>query len=66
LNQTFVLRVTQFSDELLVQDASSLSDFGAITARPHRRRNRRDAWYLHPAGHIDLCSVLLPVRRKAG
>lgn len=26
------------------------------------RRNRRDTWYLHPAGHIDLCSVPVPVR----
>ncbi len=27
------------------------------------RRNRRDSWYVHPAGHVDLCSVPLPVRR---
>jgi peptidylprolyl isomerase len=27
------------------------------------RRNRRDEWYVQPAGHIDLCSVPLPVRR---
>ncbi|WP_449284197.1 peptidylprolyl isomerase [Luteimonas qiangzhengi] len=26
------------------------------------RRNRRDGWYLHPAGHIDLCNVPLPTR----
>ena len=26
------------------------------------RRNRRDDWYLRPAGHIDLCNVPLPVR----
>lgn len=26
------------------------------------RRNRRDSWYLRPAGHIDLCNVPLPVR----
>jgi peptidylprolyl isomerase len=25
------------------------------------RRNRRDDWYLVPAGHIDLCNVPLPV-----
>jgi len=29
------------------------------------RRNRRDEWYLRPAGRIDVCSVPLPVRRKA-
>ncbi|GHE32785.1 peptidylprolyl isomerase [Vulcaniibacterium thermophilum] len=28
------------------------------------RRNRRDAWYQTPAGHIDLCNVPLPVREK--
>ena len=26
------------------------------------RRNRRDAFYKRPAGHIDLCNVLLPTR----
>jgi len=26
------------------------------------RRNRRDDWYRHPAGHIDLCNIPLPVR----
>jgi peptidylprolyl isomerase len=29
------------------------------------RRNRRDAWYLRPAGRIDLCNVPLPVRAVA-
>ncbi len=26
------------------------------------RRNRRDDWYRHPAGHIDLCNIPVPVR----
>lgn len=26
------------------------------------RRNRRDDWYLQPAGHIDLCNIAVPVR----
>lgn len=26
------------------------------------RRNRRDDWYVHPAGHVDLCNVPIPVR----
>lgn len=30
------------------------------------RRNRRDGWYLRPAGHIDLCNAPLPVRVDAG
>jgi peptidylprolyl isomerase len=45
--------------EALRTDSSTFK--GVIEAR----RNRRDAWYLRPAGHIDLCSVLLPVRKKA-
>ena len=26
------------------------------------RRNRSDAWYLHKAGHIDVCNISVPVR----
>lgn len=29
------------------------------------RRNRRDDWYLRPAGHIDLCNVPQPVRERS-
>ncbi len=28
------------------------------------RRNRRDEWYKVPAGHLDICNVPLPVRKK--
>ena len=31
-------------------------------AQVEARRNRRDDWYLRPAGHIDLCNVPIPVR----
>jgi peptidylprolyl isomerase len=34
----------------------------AFAALVEARRNRRDAWYVAPAGRIDLCSVPLPVR----
>lgn len=44
--------------ELLRTDSAS---FAALT---EARRNRRDGWYKQPAGHIDLCNVLLPVRTK--
>jgi len=36
----------------------------SFTAIIEARRNRRDDWYKVPAGHIDLCSVPLPVRVK--
>jgi peptidylprolyl isomerase len=26
------------------------------------RRNRKDGWYIHPAGHIDVCNISVPVR----
>jgi peptidylprolyl isomerase len=29
------------------------------------RRNRRDAWYVHPAGAIDLCNITVPVKVEA-
>ena len=29
------------------------------------RRNRRDSWYVHRAGAIDLCNVTVPVRIEA-
>jgi peptidylprolyl isomerase len=29
------------------------------------RRNRRDEWYLKPAGHIDVCNINVPVREAA-
>ncbi len=44
--------------ELLRTDSASFQKL--IEAR----RNRRDEWYKRPAGHIDLCSVPLPVRAK--
>lgn len=38
------------------------TDTATFTALVESRRNRRDTWYKHPAGHIDVCSVPLPVR----
>ncbi|KRG67906.1 peptidylprolyl isomerase [Pseudoxanthomonas dokdonensis] len=43
------------------------TDSRTFSAATEARRNRRDGWYVHPAGHIDLCNVPLPVRpAKAG
>ncbi len=38
------------------------TDTATFTALVESRRNRRDSWYKQPAGHIDVCSVPLPVR----
>nr|WP_246048565.1 peptidylprolyl isomerase [Arenimonas terrae] len=38
------------------------TDTRAWDALVESRRNRRDDWYRHPAGHIDLCNIPVPVR----
>ena len=38
------------------------TDSKTFAAATEARRNRRDGWYVRPAGHIDLCNVPLPVR----
>jgi peptidylprolyl isomerase len=38
------------------------TDSPTFAAVVEARRNRKDEWYLRPAGYIDLCSAPLPVR----
>ncbi|CAN5118569.1 peptidylprolyl isomerase [soil metagenome] len=38
------------------------SDSPSFAAIAEARRNRHDAWYVAPAGHIELCNVQIPVR----
>jgi len=38
------------------------TDSATFTALAEARRNRRDEWYVHPAGYLDLCNAPLPVR----
>ena len=38
------------------------TDGPAYAAWLQARRHRKDDWYLHAAGHIDLCNALPPVR----
>jgi peptidylprolyl isomerase len=40
------------------------TDTPLFAALVESRRNRRDDWYLRPAGHIDLCNVPQPVRER--
>jgi len=40
------------------------TDTPTFAALIESRRNRRDEWYLQPAGKIDLCSVPVPVRER--
>jgi peptidylprolyl isomerase len=41
------------------------TDTPTFTALVESRRNRRDDWYLAPAGRIGRCNVPLPVRKRA-
>jgi peptidylprolyl isomerase len=38
------------------------TDTPLFTRYVESRRNRRDDWYIHPAAHIDVCNVAVPVR----
>jgi peptidylprolyl isomerase len=38
------------------------TDTPLFTRYVESRRNRRDTWYVHPAGHTDVCNVSIPVR----
>ena len=38
------------------------TDTATFDALAEARRNRSDDWYLHKAGHIDLCNIPIPVR----
>lgn len=40
------------------------TDTATFAALVESRRNRRDDWYKQPAGHIDVCSVPVPVRPR--
>jgi peptidylprolyl isomerase len=38
------------------------TDTPLFTKYVESRRNRRDQWYVRPAGHTDICNVAIPVR----
>ncbi len=42
------------------------TDSADFIASVESRRNRRDAWYARPSGHIDLCNISVPVRLRKG
>jgi peptidylprolyl isomerase len=40
------------------------TDSKGFADQTEARRNRKDEWYKVAAGHIDVCNVPLPVRKK--
>jgi peptidylprolyl isomerase len=66
--QRMPIQSVRLASELPVADRMPLEVLRTDTAVFQRlvemRRNRRDIWYKKPAGHIDVCSVPLPVRER--
>ena len=42
------------------------TDTDAFRRLIESRRNRRDEWFVFPAGRVELCNVPVPVRQKSG
>jgi peptidylprolyl isomerase len=38
------------------------TDTASFRALAEARRNRRDDWYLVPAGHVDVCNIPIVAR----
>jgi peptidylprolyl isomerase len=38
------------------------TDTPLFTKYVEARRNRRESWFLRPAGHVDVCNISIPVR----
>jgi len=64
--QRVMISNTQLASEIPLAQRLHLevlrSDSPTFAALIAARRNRRDTWFLQPAGYIDLCNVPLPVR----
>jgi peptidylprolyl isomerase len=64
--QRVPIRSVRFGSELPPEQRAQLevlrTESTTFARIVEARRNRRDEWYLQRAGHIDLCSVPIPVR----
>jgi peptidylprolyl isomerase len=64
--QRTLIRAARIAADLPESDRAPIevlrTDTALFTRYVESRRNRRDDWYLVPAGHTDVCSVSIPVR----
>ena len=64
--QRVPIRAVRLASEVPADERSDIqvlrTDTPLFDAVVESRRNRRDDWYLQPAGHIDLCNITVPVR----
>lgn len=65
-SQRIAIRAMRVAADLPAAERANLevlrTDSASFEALIESRRNRRDDFYLRPAGYIDLCSVPIPVR----
>ncbi len=65
-SQRISIRAMRVASDLPTAERTNLevlrTDSASFEALIESRRNRRDDFYLRPAGYIDLCSVPIPVR----
>jgi peptidylprolyl isomerase len=63
-----VIRSIRIAADVPVEEREPLealrTDSKRFADQTEARRNRKDEWYKVPAGHIDVCNVPLPVRKK--
>ena len=64
--QRVPIRAVRLASEVPEAERTDLqvlrTDTPLFDAVVESRRNRRDGWYVQPAGHIDLCNITVPVR----
>jgi len=68
--QYVTIKSLQLASEVPAAEHEALeilrTDTPLFDALVESRRNRRDAWTVHPAGHVDICNLDIPVRTPAG
>jgi peptidylprolyl isomerase len=61
-----LIRSARLASEVPAAERTALeilrTDTPLFTKYLESRRNRREEWFLQPAGHIDVCNVPIPVR----
>jgi peptidylprolyl isomerase len=64
--QRIPLRSVRLAADLPAAERPALealrTDTATFRALIEARRHRREPWFLHPVGHIELCNVPLPIR----
>ena len=64
-----LIRSARLASEVPAAERTALevlrTDTPLFTKYLEARRNRREEWFLRPAGHIDVCNVSIPVRDPA-